>query len=228
VGFVPEPDDYEDVKDDGAKDADGNCLGQIQLFSGVRQECRYVSAKTGFFNCCESNNAWKTQFYCPADTNMIPLRYEDAAKCGEICGKPCELVKKAPPDLENFFGLFKCKAEEKQLAFKRSMFPDDGGCRYIGKRCSERWKLGRMNVCVQEKGTYCCFDSPLAKIIIEAAHVQLNIPWGSANSPNCSGLTPEQFQKLNLDDVDFSNWIDNYVTPAVTTQMQKAMEGLQQ
>jgi hypothetical protein len=51
--------------------------------------------------------------------------------------------------------------------------------------------------------------------------------WGSAGSPNCRGLTPEQFQKLNLDDVDFSTWIDNYVMPAVGSQMQKVIQGME-
>jgi hypothetical protein len=178
-------------------------------------------------SCCRSNNAWKPRFRC----NDQGQTYDDAARCGELCGQPCDLLKDSPPDLKinillGLTTLDICNAQEKELAFKRSMFPNGGSCRYMGKRCTERWKLGFTNICVQEKETYCCFDSPLAKIIIEAAHEQLNIPWGSAGSPNCAGLKPEEFQKLNLDNVDFSTWIDNYVTPAVGVQMQNAMEGL--
>jgi conjugal transfer mating pair stabilization protein TraN len=120
-----------------------------------------------------------------------------------------------------------CKAEEKELAFRRSMFPSGGNCKYIGSRCSERWKFGFGSICVQRKETYCCFQTPLAKTVMDAAHEQLGISWGSAGSPNCRGITPEEFAKINLDQVDFTAWIESYVTPAVGNQASDLLERMQ-
>lgn len=225
--FVDDEDsNYEGDQEDSGFDDEGNCLGQIYLFSGENKQCRLRSVKNPLANCCQSNNAWKPRFRCN-DTGTL---YEDAEKCGEICGKPCDLLKDQPPDLKSdILGipLDLCKGEEKELAFRRSMFPQGGNCQYIGTRCTERWKFGFGSVCVQKKETYCCFQTPLAKIVMQAAHQQLGISWGSAKSPNCRGITPEEFSRLNLDQVDFTAWIESYVMPTMGKQTSDLMKKMQ-
>jgi conjugal transfer mating pair stabilization protein TraN len=211
---------------DAGFDAEGNCIGQIYLFSGENKQCRLQSIKNPFMSCCQSNSSWKPRFRC----NDVGTMYDDAKRCGEICGKPCDLLKSQPPDLEmDILGipLDVCKAEEKELSFRRSMFPQGGNCKYIGERCTERWKFGFGSICVQRKETYCCYQTPLAKTVMEAAHDQLGISWGSAGSPNCRGITPEEFSQVNLDQVDFSAWIEGYVLPAVGNQAANLLEKMQ-
>ena len=40
------------LQDDGPRDANGNCLGQIFLFTGRGERCRPSGYDTGFHNCC--------------------------------------------------------------------------------------------------------------------------------------------------------------------------------
>lgn len=40
------------LQDDGARDAEGNCLGQVYLFTGRGMRCRPSGYSTGFGNCC--------------------------------------------------------------------------------------------------------------------------------------------------------------------------------
>jgi conjugal transfer mating pair stabilization protein TraN len=224
--FIDDDDEYTGDQSDSGFDAEGNCIGQIYLFSGENKQCRLRSIKNPLVNCCQSNSAWKPRFRC----NDAGQMYDDAEKCGEICSKPCDLLKKQPPNLEmNILGikLDLCKSEEKELAFRRSMFPSGGNCAYIGNRCTKRWNLGFKKICVQRKETYCCYQTPLAKIVVEAAHKQLGISWGSAGSPNCRGITPEEFSQVNLDQVDFSAWIESYVIPAIGNQAADMLERMQ-
>ncbi len=99
-----------------------------------------------------------------------------------------------------FLGLIECKAEEKLLAKKNK----EGQCHYIGQFCSKELKLLVGKVCVVKSDSHCCFNSKLARIIQEQGRPQLGIGWGSADNPDCRGFTPEEFQKLDLSKVDFS------------------------
>lgn len=45
------------LQDDGPKDADGKCLGQIYIFNGKASRCRLPGMKVGYLNnCCESDD----------------------------------------------------------------------------------------------------------------------------------------------------------------------------
>lgn len=55
---------------------------------------------------------------------------------------------------------------------------------------------------------YCCFSSPLARIVqVEArAADNLNIPFGVVGAPNCEGLTLDQMKEVDWSKVDFTEW----------------------
>lgn len=95
-------------------------------------------------------------------------------------------------------GLDQCNTEEQRLALSRK----GGLCHYIGSYCSNRNLFG----CTSRKETYCCFKSKLARIIHEQGRVQLGIGWGSAQNPNCDGITIEQLQSLDFSQIDFSEF----------------------
>jgi len=126
-----------------------------------------------------------------------------------------------------WFGLGMCSQRERYLSRLRLWGQRDGKCHYVGSYCAEKW----LGVCVQRKKTFCCYSSPLARIIIEAAHEQLNIPWGDPKHPNCRGLTPEEFQRLDFSRIDFSEWINyevrQHIIPQINTSLSNAINNLQ-
>lgn len=98
-----------------------------------------------------------------------------------------------------FMGLVACKDTEKILAKKRN----NDVCHYVGNYCSKKLKfLG----CIQTSESYCCFSSKLGKLIQEQGRPQLGISWGSGDSPNCRGFTPDEFQKLDFSKLDFTEF----------------------
>lgn len=94
--------------------------------------------------------------------------------------------------------LFACTEEEQELMVKKAL----KSTHEIGTYCSSKF-LGK---CVTKKTSYCMFNSPLARILNEQARLQLNIGWGEPEYPQCQGITLEQFQNLDMDKVDLSEW----------------------
>jgi hypothetical protein len=96
-------------------------------------------------------------------------------------------------------GLAQCTADEKKLIDQQTA----KATHYAGTYCSKKIFPG---ICVEKSMAYCSFAGALARIIQEAGHQQLPKGWGSAASPDCSGFTIDQFQKLDLTHVDFSDF----------------------
>jgi hypothetical protein len=125
-----------------------------------------------------------------------------------------------------WFGLGQCGAREQQLAKfrttiqyrgqERDYTAADARCHYVGDYCAEKIPLAG---CVQKKKTYCCFGSPLARIIQEQGRPQLGKGWGDPKSPDCSGFTIDEFQKLDFSKIDFSEWI-NMIVGQETANLQ--------
>jgi hypothetical protein len=166
-----------DLKDDGQRDNEGNCLGNIYIFSGQDRRCRPSGLQTGFADCCKKTKTW--------------------------------------------FGLGKCNSGEQVLSKMRTTYlnkdynAQDANCKYIGEYCAKKV----LGTCIQKKRTFCCFSSPLARIIHEQGRPQFNIGWGSAKSPNCRGFTMDEFQMLDFSSIDLSEWIANFIEPEVKKQI---------
>lgn len=101
-----------------------------------------------------------------------------------------------------FAGLVQCKEDEKKLA----KLNKNAQTHYIGEYCSKKINLGFTKICIQHKQTYCAFNGKLARIINEQGRTQLGKAWGSAESPDCKGFTPEEFQKLDFSEIDMSEF----------------------
>ena len=98
--------------------------------------------------------------------------------------------------------MLRCKDDELELMSKVS----GKVCHYNGSWCAEKV----LGVCVKKKKSYCCFSSPLSRIINE--QVKKNQPeltgdWGSAKSPNCSGISVDAIEQIDWDKIDLSEWI---------------------
>ncbi len=138
---------------------------------------------------------------------------------------------------KTWFGLGNCKPEEQYLSemlYEVKMvgpFPvvkerKPNNCYYVGEYCAEWWPFKLKWMCVQKKKTYCCFSSPLAKIIHEQGRPQLGIGWGTPKAPNCRGFTPEEFQKLDFSKMDFSEWIESEVKGKIVPEVEQNISNI--
>lgn len=103
-----------------------------------------------------------------------------------------------------FLPLLMCSREEMLLDVKDRV----GLCHYVGEYCSSHFLF----VCATMRKTYCCFQSKLARVIQEQGKAQLGLDFGSAKSPNCSGFTVDQFSRLDLSRMDFTEVFSDFTS----------------
>lgn len=91
-----------------------------------------------------------------------------------------------------------------------STFKESGYCHEVGEYCIKKWPLVG---CVQKAKGFCCFNSKLARIIHEQGRPQLVgfgvDSWGNPKNPNCRGFLPEEFQALDFNKIDLSEYIED-------------------
>ncbi len=75
-----------------------------------------------------------------------------------------------------------------------------GLCHYVGSYCSD----SVLGVCITKRKAYCCFESKLSRILQEQGRPQLGKPWGSPKKETCQGFTVDEFARLDLSRMDFS------------------------
>lgn len=116
-------------------------------------------------------------------------------------------------DEEFLFGFNQCKESEIQLALLKGK----GVCHKVGNYCSKEISLGLTDICIETSDSYCCFNSKLARIVHEQGRslIQGFDGWGDAESPQCRGFTPEEFQMLDFSKINLDEWIGDI---QVTTQ----------
>lgn len=94
--------------------------------------------------------------------------------------------------------LYECEQEEFELAAKK----DVKSCNYVGSYCADE-VLGQ---CIEKREAYCCFNSPLSRIINEQVAPQLTGGFGSPENPECGGLTVQQVSSIDWSQVDLGEW----------------------
>lgn len=90
-----------------------------------------------------------------------------------------------------------CSDSEKDLIEKRKR----NLCVYVGKTKNET-----LGVTTVVKHRYCCFGSMLHKVIQVEGRKQLGLSFGSAENPDCRGLTLEEMMRLDFEKMDFSEF----------------------
>lgn len=75
-----------------------------------------------------------------------------------------------------------------------------GLCAYVGTYCSDKV----LGICVTKRKAYCCFESKLARILQEQGRRQLPKPWNTPKREQCAGFTLDEFARLDLSQMDFS------------------------
>jgi len=114
-----------------------------------------------------------------------------------------------------------CKESEIQLMKQQ----EKKLCHFIGSYCSKKVPL--TNSCQTTSKSYCCFASKIARVINEQGRAQLNLSWGSPESPNCDGLSPTQLQSLQFNKMDLSEISNDIANNAVipnTTNLQNQVK----
>lgn len=149
----------------------------------------------------KNNDGWSDNGACNGQIyifngNDKRCRYKDTF-FGLMGGGCCDKDKV-------FMGLVACKENEKLLAKMNKAEQ----CHEVGEYCSKKISLGFAKICVQNSKGHCCFGSKLARIIHEQGRPQLGISWGSGESPQCRGFTPEDFQKLDFSKIDLTGAFD--------------------
>lgn len=122
-------------------------------------------------------------------------------------------------------GLAHCDEQEKQLIAKQEI----KATHYVGTYCSNNSLFG----CLEKSMVYCAFEGSLGRIVQEAGRPQIGKTWGTAKSPDCSGFTVDQFQMLDLTNVDFSEFyndkLKDFAPPnadATATRIQDSLSTL--
>lgn len=98
--------------------------------------------------------------------------------------------------------LTSCNNDEQMLGLKQGQ----NLCTYVGTYCSQSLNLLVGSICIENTNSYCCYNSLLAKIIEEQGRAQIGKGYGSAQSPDCSGLTTAQFQQIDFSKIDLSQF----------------------
>lgn len=110
--------------------------------------------------------------------------------------------------------LTSCTQEEQMLGMSRGQ----GLCTRVGSYCKSK----TLGVCTKNVGSYCCFNSKLARIINEQGRAQLGMGWGDPAGPDCSGFTVAQIQALDFSKIDLSEFIADVVVKSKTNAHGKA------
>lgn len=97
--------------------------------------------------------------------------------------------------------VYKCEESEFELASNRALRQ----CHYVGSYCKSK----TLGVCIEKRYTYCCYKSPLGRVLQEQIRAQLygTAEFGSAKDPQCDGLSIEEFSKVNWDTINLDEWV---------------------
>lgn len=74
---------------------------------------------------------------------------------------------------------------------------------YVGSYCATKSPFG----CIEKRKSYCVYNSQVGRIIQEQGRAQLGISWGDPKSPECRGLTVDEFSRIDFGKIDLSEWI---------------------
>jgi conjugal transfer mating pair stabilization protein TraN len=94
--------------------------------------------------------------------------------------------------------IWKCEQSEFMLAARREMM----ACTRIGTYCKSDSVFG----CIEKRDAYCCYNSPLSRIVMEGAAPQLGLTLGDPQTPDCHGLTLAQVAQLDWSQIDLQQW----------------------
>jgi conjugal transfer mating pair stabilization protein TraN len=182
---------------------DGSCVDDEDDYDNSKEFIQAVSSLEGVNETATTFNA-----------EDLKLLSGDGKKCGiKILS-----AKNCCNDSGWAGSMMDCDTEELQLAEMNK----SKQCYYIGQYCGQKESL--TGTCLETKKSYCCFSSKLARIINVAGRQQLNISFGSAESPDCRGLTTDEIGLVNFSKIDFSEFTDDVQSQIKDTNLNERIE----
>lgn len=222
------PMDDPGTEPNGGIDADGNCMGTIEIFSGRGVRCRPAGLSTTFANCCKDKGkivkdgmgssiasigtkiAVAKGVFTGMKAAYTAFKAGATASQAASSGANALIVGLDPTSIAislaiNFmidFLFSGCDQQDMETA----MLDSSGMCHFIGSYCTSSF----LGICLQKAHGECCFNTKLGRIIQEQGRPQLksfngNL-WGTAKKPMCRGFTPEEFQALDFSKIDLSEY----------------------
>lgn len=170
----------------------------FRVFTGTRETCH--KPVFGLINCCAGKVS-----------GAVPV----AAGAAALAGGPAAIAAFATP----FLVLFACSQDEMKLDIKDRM----GLCHNLGTYCSSSF----LGICSTKRTAYCCFESKLSRILQEQGRPQLGKPWGSAKKEQCQGFTVDEFARLDLSVMDFTDVYADFMDAAKLPDEVQTMSDIQ-
>ncbi|EJG1732857.1 conjugal transfer mating pair stabilization protein TraN [Vibrio parahaemolyticus] len=95
--------------------------------------------------------------------------------------------------------VWKCEEEEFELNAKRAL----NSCTKVGSYCKSKV----LGACIEKREAYCCFSSPLSRIIQEQVRPQLGMNFGPAKAPQCDGIPLDRLSEIDWTQVNLDEWL---------------------
>jgi conjugal transfer mating pair stabilization protein TraN len=221
---------------DGPVDADGNCLGTIEIFGGRGMRCRPPGLGTTLANCCKDKGKIVKDgmgaSVATIGTKIAVARgvfngmsaayaaFQAGATAGQAASAganalivgfdPTSIAISLAVNLMVEFLFNGCDQQDMETAMLRS----SGMCHEVGSYCTTSF----LGICLQKARSHCCFNTKLGRIIQEQGRPQLRsfngVGWGTPKKPVCRGFMPEEFQALDFSKIDLSEYYADIQTRA--------------
>jgi len=95
--------------------------------------------------------------------------------------------------------IYKCEEKEFTMNAKRAL----KNCSYVGSYC----KSDVLGVCIEKRQAYCCFNSPLSRIIQEQIRPQLGKNFGDPKNPQCEGIPLDKIAEIDWSKINLDEWL---------------------
>ena len=101
--------------------------------------------------------------------------------------------------------IYACEPDEMQMNAKRAL----DSCTYVGSYCKQEIDVGFDKVCIEERRAYCCYNSPLSRILQEQIKDQFGgqSGFGTPKNPQCGGIAIEDIEKIDWENVNLDEWL---------------------
>lgn len=175
----------------------------LSLFRGARETCH--KPVFALINCC---------------AGKVSGLLSAGAGAAALAAGPAGIAALATP----FLALFACSQDEMKLDIRDRM----GFCHKVGTYCSS----SVLGICKTKRTAYCCFESKLSRVLQEQGRTQLSKPWDKPKKEQCLGFTIDEFARLDLSVMDFTEVYADFMDAAklpdeveTMTQIQQKIEG---
>ena len=198
---------------------DNNCIQWEQTFecleSPSQSHATYLSGNKAFCmdgNCVDSSYVANTELLQALSHMSVLKQIQDDLRTnlGIFTGDPLECSRNCL-DFKDCCGngkgwgvslkLGNCDENEKKLSKLRQ----ENKCVAVGTYCARRVA----GVCTSKRSSFCCFGTKLSRLLQEQGRAQLGIPFGSAEHPDCRGLTPEELSQIDMSKMDLSELFED-------------------